>query len=71
MGESGFIKWFDKNHGKTISPVKWCYDVGGSIKPPNTPPKGVTWLIQTYDTHQHHPIDLSIDSDGVVGPRVG
>ena len=69
MGEKGFISWFETNHSGKISPLKWCYDTDGSLKLPTNPPKGLTWLVQTYDTHQYHPIDLSINTDGIVGPR--
>lgn len=69
MTEKGFTDWFERNHSNKTSPLKWCYDTDGDLKSPKTPPKGITWLINTYDNQQYFPHLNSIDDNGNVGPR--
>lgn len=69
MTENGFVHWFEKNHGNKISPLKWCYDTECNLKSPKTPPKGITWVVNTYDGYQYFPHTKCIDDNGSVSPR--
>lgn len=67
MTENGFTDWVERNHPNKVSPLKWCYDSNGELKTPTLPPKGITWLANTYDNHSYYPHIVSIDDGGMVG----
>ena len=69
MSKYGFTQWFSKNQNGRVSPLKWCYDVDGTLKTTKKPPKNIKWLVQSHDENHYYPIELSVDDDGVVGPR--
>jgi hypothetical protein len=68
MTENGFVEWFERNHRNKISPLKWCYDVGGGLKEPTTPPKGITWSVNSYDQCLYYPYKCSITDNGDIEP---
>ena len=67
MTEKGFVEWFEKNQPNKVSPLKWCYDTEGELKSPPKPPKGLTWVSNTYDKHFYYPHKIRIDDEGNVG----
>lgn len=69
MKEQGFVDWFIKNHNDKISPLKWCYDTNCERKVPQSPPKEIKWLINSYDDLVCFPYPLIIDEFGVVSPH--
>ena len=69
LTEKGFVQWFEKNQPNKVSPLKWCYDSEGELKIPPTPPKGIKWLGNTYDSFQYFPHTIEIDDNGVVSTR--
>ena len=69
MAEKGFVTWFQNNHSDKISPLRWCYGTNGTLRHPPTPPKGLTWLINSHDTILYYPYTGQIDDFGNVGPR--
>ena len=69
MTEKGFTQWFERNYSsQRTSPLKWCYDDNGNMKPPKTPPKGINWLVNTYDNQLYCSHLLSIDDNGDLNP---
>jgi len=65
MTEKGFVNWFHKKHPNKVSPLKWSYDSGCTIKPIPKTPKNLLWLGFTYETHNYTPIKLKITDTSV------
>jgi hypothetical protein len=68
MKEHGFVDWFYNNHRGKVSPLKWCYDTGGTLKQPKTPPKNITWIVFSHDELFFLPYKQCINNEGIIGP---
>ena len=68
MTENGFVEWFERNHGNKLSPLKWCYDINGGLRTAPTPPKGITWVVNSYDKCLYYPYKRYITDNGYIKP---